>query len=62
MYILNGVIILVYPFTLQVTGMKRENALVDGLDYQIPVTRLTKKGLSVKTIGCLRGFTNTPPR
>jgi len=39
----------------------RESAIVDGLDYQIPVTGLTqKRHLSCIPIGCLRDFTNTP--
>jgi len=35
---------LVYPFTLRVTGIKRKNAIVEYLDYQIPVTQLRSKG------------------
>jgi len=31
---------LVYPFTLLVTGITRNNAIVEYLDYQIPVTSL----------------------
>jgi len=31
---------LVYPFTLRVTGITRKNAIVEYLDYQIPVTQL----------------------
>jgi len=39
----------------------KENAVVNGHDYQIPVTKLTKKRhLSFISIGCVRDFTNTP--
>jgi len=31
---------LVYPFTLRVAGITRKNAIVDYLDYQMPVTQL----------------------
>jgi len=31
---------LVYPFTLRVTGITRKNAIVEYLDYQIPVTQV----------------------
>jgi len=31
---------LIYPFILRVTGITKKNAIVEYLDYQIPVTKL----------------------
>jgi len=40
---------------------KIENAIVNVLDYQIPVTQLTKNGhLSFMCFDCLLDFTSTP--
>jgi len=41
------------------TNKTKENATVDGLDYQIPVTHLTKeRHLSLILIGCILDFNN----